>query len=236
MTLGSRIKERRISCGFTQAQMADKSDMTEANFSSYERDKSVPSLDKLQKIAELFNVSTDYLLYGFDKVSFTQQVNMIRGKRSIEEFSQFTGINEEELLNICRGLISEQPSLNTVEKLSRHNEYDIIFGPGSLYKAAGYLDIYEGIKSEVFNAARKDWGNELLTPEEQKALDQYKQHLRTNLVLDESVKGYLYEEEFRLVARFRKLSPVSQQTVLALIDNLEILDKTQKEQSSSKVG
>ena len=63
-SLGSRIKEYRKKRGYTQAQMAERLGMTEANFSSYERDKSKPPSEKLSQIASILNVSTDYLL-GF---------------------------------------------------------------------------------------------------------------------------------------------------------------------------
>lgn len=42
--------------------MAEKLHMTEANFSSYERDKSSPPIEKLNQIADLLTVSADYLL------------------------------------------------------------------------------------------------------------------------------------------------------------------------------
>jgi len=42
--------------------MANKLDMSEANFSSYERDKSEPPSEKLKQISLILNVSTDYLL------------------------------------------------------------------------------------------------------------------------------------------------------------------------------
>lgn len=60
--LGKRIREYRIKRGFTQAQMAEKLNMTESNYSSYERDKSKPPSDKLYQIASILNVSVDYLL------------------------------------------------------------------------------------------------------------------------------------------------------------------------------
>lgn len=61
-TLGSRIKEFRRKRGFTQNQMAEKLNMTEANFSSYERNKSIPPSEKLNQISSILDVSTDYLL------------------------------------------------------------------------------------------------------------------------------------------------------------------------------
>ncbi|MEF3313308.1 helix-turn-helix transcriptional regulator [Paenibacillus sp. GYB004] len=62
MTLGKRIKECRLKCGYTQSQMASKLSMTEANFSSYERDKSQPPSEKLNQMSSILGVSADYLL------------------------------------------------------------------------------------------------------------------------------------------------------------------------------
>lgn len=62
MSLGSRIRELRIKRGYTQAQIALRLGMTEANFSSYERDKSTPPSAKLSLIADTFDVPVDYLL------------------------------------------------------------------------------------------------------------------------------------------------------------------------------
>jgi transcriptional regulator with XRE-family HTH domain len=44
------------------------------------------------------------------------------------------------------------------------------------------------------------------------------------------------EAEENLIKRYRKLSPLSQATVLNLMSSLEQIDKTQKEQSASEVG
>ncbi|QGG57421.1 helix-turn-helix domain-containing protein [Paenibacillus sp. B01] len=64
MSLGKRIREYRVKRGLTQMQLATKLQMSEANISSYERDKSAPPSDKLSQLAELLGVSSDYLLAG----------------------------------------------------------------------------------------------------------------------------------------------------------------------------
>ncbi|WP_339243011.1 S24 family peptidase [Paenibacillus sp. FSL R5-0517] len=60
--MGERIKKMRIARGYTQNQMAEFFDMNPANFSSYERNKSVPPSDRLGKIADILGTSTDYLI------------------------------------------------------------------------------------------------------------------------------------------------------------------------------
>ncbi|OXM15213.1 helix-turn-helix domain-containing protein [Paenibacillus herberti] len=67
MSLGKRIREYRIKRGLTQMQLAAKLQMTEANISSYERDKSAPPSDKLSQLAEILNVTSDYLLSGISQ-------------------------------------------------------------------------------------------------------------------------------------------------------------------------
>lgn len=62
MTLGKRIRETRIRRGLTQLQLAEKLGMTEANLSNYERDKIDPPSERLNQIAEILDVTTDYLL------------------------------------------------------------------------------------------------------------------------------------------------------------------------------
>lgn len=62
MNLGSRIREYRRRRGYTQREMAAKLNMTEANFSSYERNKSRPPLDTLTAIASILGVPVEVLL------------------------------------------------------------------------------------------------------------------------------------------------------------------------------
>jgi len=67
-TLGQRIRQSRTAKGMTQWQLAERLGMTEANISSYERDKSIPPTDKLIQIGKILNVSTQFLLHGTDEM------------------------------------------------------------------------------------------------------------------------------------------------------------------------
>ena len=60
-TFGERIKGLRLQKGLTQRQMADSFGITERNYQRYEATDS-PSNDTLIKLAEFFEVTTDYLL------------------------------------------------------------------------------------------------------------------------------------------------------------------------------
>jgi len=60
--LNARIKELRISRGLNQVELAKKLSVTKQTVSNWENDNIQPSIDMLERIADFFNVSTDYLL------------------------------------------------------------------------------------------------------------------------------------------------------------------------------
>lgn len=60
--MGSRIKQLREKRGLIQEMLAAELGITQQMLSKYERDTSLIKVDILKKIAEYFNVTTDYLL------------------------------------------------------------------------------------------------------------------------------------------------------------------------------
>lgn len=62
MTLGEKIYELRTAKGLSQETFGDKLGVSRQSVSKWETDQSVPELDKIVAISELFGVSTDYLL------------------------------------------------------------------------------------------------------------------------------------------------------------------------------
>lgn len=57
-----RIKQLRNAKRLTQADVAEKIGITRPAYTAYETGKRQPDFDILQKLATLFDVSTDYLL------------------------------------------------------------------------------------------------------------------------------------------------------------------------------
>lgn len=104
-------------------------------------DKNSPSVDKLQKVADYFKVSTDYLLYGFDRVQLAHLINTVKNGRSVEQFSEDTGIGIDELIAICTATKFDPPSLETIEKITTGNPVDYLVDRSSLLQAAGYRTI-----------------------------------------------------------------------------------------------
>lgn len=56
------LKELRKLYGYTQRQVAEKLGISQPSYIRYENGSSEPTLENLVKLADLFDVSADYLL------------------------------------------------------------------------------------------------------------------------------------------------------------------------------
>ena len=65
--LGTRIKELRKEFGLSQVDLAARMEVTKQTISNWENENIQPSVDMLVGLANVFNVTTDYLL-GLDDV------------------------------------------------------------------------------------------------------------------------------------------------------------------------
>ncbi len=63
MALGDRIKQLRQQRGWSQAQLSKKLNVHQKQISGYERGIHSPSIELLVRMAELFNVSLDYIAF-----------------------------------------------------------------------------------------------------------------------------------------------------------------------------
>lgn len=62
MSFGKILKKLRTDVELTQEELAKKINTSRSNIANYENDKNMPSLDILNSLSSVFNVSTDYLL------------------------------------------------------------------------------------------------------------------------------------------------------------------------------
>jgi len=65
--MGARLKQLRIKKMLSQGQLAERLGITRSAVCAYEAGTRYPSLDMLIKLAQSFNVSTDFLL-GIEKI------------------------------------------------------------------------------------------------------------------------------------------------------------------------
>jgi Predicted transcriptional regulators len=71
MDFQSRLKSLRTKHNMTQAELGKKINVTKVSVSGYETGNRTPDTDTLQRIAEVFEVSVDYLLCRTDDPSPT---------------------------------------------------------------------------------------------------------------------------------------------------------------------
>ena len=62
MTIGEQIQNLRIQNGLTQERLAEMLEVSRQSISKWELGQAVPDVDKIIRMSELFNVSTDTLL------------------------------------------------------------------------------------------------------------------------------------------------------------------------------
>lgn len=62
MVVGKRIKDLRIEQNLSQQQLGDLLGVTKVSICGYENGSRIPSLDIFDAMADIFGVSTDYLL------------------------------------------------------------------------------------------------------------------------------------------------------------------------------
>lgn len=67
--LNHQIRTLRLVRGMSQVELARRLGVTKQSVSNWENDNIQPSIEMLKKLADIFSVSTDYLL-GLEKEEF----------------------------------------------------------------------------------------------------------------------------------------------------------------------
>ena len=102
------LKKLRIDNNLTQDELAKKINSSRSNIANYENGKNKPSVEVLEKIAELFSVSTDYLL-GKSDIRNLEQIKT--EDIDLAFASGIKGLNKENqqiAKNIIEGLLAKQ--------------------------------------------------------------------------------------------------------------------------------
>lgn len=103
MNLSEKIIDERKKKGWSQEELADKLDVSRQSVSKWEGGLSTPEVEKIVKMAELFGVSTDYLLNY--KVEKETENNLYEQKPlrvvSLNEATEFLSVRAEVLKKIA---------------------------------------------------------------------------------------------------------------------------------------
>ncbi|CAI6036349.1 helix-turn-helix domain-containing protein [Cohnella sp. JJ-181] len=96
MNIGSRIAYLRDQSGWTQEELSSSLGITRAALSHYEKNRREPDTEMLTKLADLFNVSIDYLVgrthqpqmtLDAEVRQFTDQLELSDADQLLESFA-----------------------------------------------------------------------------------------------------------------------------------------------------
>ena len=96
MSVGSILKFQRQQHGISQIQLAETLHVSRQSISSWENDRSYPSLDNLIALSELYQLSIDDLLKDNDEMRNKIKRNQERIKQYEEQLEQLNKTIEEQ--------------------------------------------------------------------------------------------------------------------------------------------
>lgn len=94
--LGKRLRHLREKRKLSQLELAKKLDMPNQNLSNYERGFRQPDYETLNKIADFFDVTADYLLGRSDDPQLTEKEEKEVDKETKELLNLLDNLPEEE--------------------------------------------------------------------------------------------------------------------------------------------
>lgn len=105
----NRFKEARMRCGIAQKTVASKLGVSIQSVSNWENDSRAPSRENVMKMAEMYGVSTDYLLgkdvEGVQLVVETKKEPAVSSELDDELIQYILELNDEER-QIVRGFVA----------------------------------------------------------------------------------------------------------------------------------
>ena len=158
MTFGDKLREVRRGHNMTQAELGALLGKTGATVCDWEKGKSQPDLEELIKLADLFHVTTDYLLGRIISFApFSELVSSWNGKkiytRNITIMKKFSPNNFQLLEDL-------------IYHLSKHQEpSDLLW---RLFQSVGY-------RLDTVPVAQEDWEEPIFELSEERAFRLQKQ-------------------------------------------------------------
>jgi len=113
MAIGDRIKQLRTAKNMTQSDLAEIVGLTYIQVGRYEKGKSNPSADVLQKLASALDTTTDFLMSGD-----TEQVQaQLSDKELLKQFREVEQMEEKDK-SIVKELIDAFITKRKIQQLA----------------------------------------------------------------------------------------------------------------------
>lgn len=108
-TIGSRVRFLREQSDLTQAELADIIGVTDSAIGLYENDRREPSLKVLNKFADYFNSSADYLL-GRDAEFNSCSMSLESAIRSTATYNgvKISDVDKETIIELAKDYLDSK--------------------------------------------------------------------------------------------------------------------------------
>ena len=137
MPFGEKLKDARKEAGLSQEQLAQKLSVSRSAVAKWESDKGMPDVNNLKAMAQLLNISVDYLLDEDEKLSFNETKEAI----DLDSF-EVSGKCREKKDAACYAKFSDADAIYPLIRRKRMSKVewlaDFIAGAG-IIQGADYL-------------------------------------------------------------------------------------------------
>lgn len=113
MSFGQRLKDLRIEKNVTQQQVGDFLGVGRATIAGYETKDKHPDFDKLNLLAQFFNVTTDYLIgvpnsvKTLDDKDITIATHRTDSYKEVLDTKEYFTTSDGQKVNLCEDLSTE---------------------------------------------------------------------------------------------------------------------------------
>jgi transcriptional regulator with XRE-family HTH domain len=138
INMGDSLKNARIKKGLTQKELAELIGAKNNSISNWEKNQNKPDPDTIEILCGALGISTDKLLYGFEKSQVVKLIDAAQSDRTVEQFAEDTGVDLDYIEKLRKGDITEPPTPEIIKKIMDDPGSQILSDYIELMEAAGY--------------------------------------------------------------------------------------------------
>jgi transcriptional regulator with XRE-family HTH domain len=122
MAIGEHVKRLRQEKGWSQAQLASKLNVHQKQISGYERNIHIPSTDVIIRMAKLFDISLDYLVFEDRNDALPTKIADRDLLRRLEEVDKLSDQDKTTIKEILDAFILK----NRFQRLAAQNSQPMV--------------------------------------------------------------------------------------------------------------
>lgn len=231
MSIGERIQELRKTKYMSQEELAEKVEVSKQSVSKWELDKTLPNIEKILKLCDIFGISADYLLRGEEAESQnvdTENENCIEKKIPRVKKKHIIMLVVSSIITICLMLAVCNIVIFNNMSISGNSKQDVAMVE-RIYTQYTKADI-KYVNSEN-NFVTDTVYLDLNGVDEGDWIFCYPDDKNPDIIRFK----YSRETCIRLVAAFVVSLGITISSIIILIHSLKCADRHQKEQTGSEI-